>query len=267
MPIYLQYYFWLFAVSAVVFALERVFAARRNQPVVRDDLPQDLFWMVFNTQFLGWMFALGTLHLTHWIDARSVQLGFPHPSALHLIGSWPWWLQAVVLFVFKDFVEWLIHRAMHLSPWLWRTHALHHSSRTLDWASTFRSHWTELVIHTVVIFLPMLCLGPDKGVVFLVAIVGLAVQELNHANLPWDFGPFRYLITSPRYHAWHHDIQMHGRGGQNFAVNLACWDWIFGSAYWPGRQHAPKALGFQGMESYPESTWGRLWAPFRREKK
>ena len=51
------------------------------------------------------------------------------------------------------------------------------------------------------------------------------------------------------------------------ASHLPIWDWIFGTASWPKDATAPVRLGFLGMKHYPRSIWGRLWDPFRAEKK
>jgi sterol desaturase/sphingolipid hydroxylase (fatty acid hydroxylase superfamily) len=82
--------------------------------------------------------------------------------------------------------------------------------------------------------------------------------------LRWDWGPLRYIINSPRFHAWHHAVELHGRDGQNFGITLVLWDWLFGTAYWPGSGEAPTRYGFAGMKEYPTGIWQRLWQPFRR---
>jgi sterol desaturase/sphingolipid hydroxylase (fatty acid hydroxylase superfamily) len=105
------------------------------------------------------------------------------------------------------------------------------------------------VIYKVVIYVPLVILGVDDGVVFAIIVVSLLIQELIHANLRWDWGPLRYVVNSPRLHAWHHSVEMHGASGQNFAVNLTLWDFLFGTIYWPRDGSAPAELGF-GARSY-----------------
>ena len=58
MPIYLQYYFWLVAISLFCFSLERLAPWRRRQKVLRRGIWQDLFWLVFNGHVLGLILAL-----------------------------------------------------------------------------------------------------------------------------------------------------------------------------------------------------------------
>jgi sterol desaturase/sphingolipid hydroxylase (fatty acid hydroxylase superfamily) len=265
MPLYLVFYFWLLLISTTVFVLERIFPSRK-QEVLRAGFVQDLFWMVFNTQYVSWMLALVTVQLATWFNGAFLHIGVPAPQSLKLISDWPVWVQFGVFFVLKDFLEWNIHRWLHTVPWLWKIHQLHHSIEELDWAATFRSHWVELIIYKTIIYLPLVILGVDDRVVFAILVFSLLIQELSHANLKWDWGPLRYLINSPRFHAWHHAMEMHGKGGQNFGVNLAVWDWLFGTAYWPGHANAPAQYGFEGIQEYPRGIWGRLWAPFRRSR-
>ena len=264
MPIYLVYFFWLVVISAAVFTLERMFPARPAQEPIRDDFLQDVFWMVFNTQYVSWMLALVTAHLVVWFNASVLSIGLPEPESLRLIVHWPAWLQFIVIFLVRDFLEWIIHRGMHTFPWLWRLHELHHSCEELDWVASFRGHWGEIVVYQTLIYLPLIVLGASDGVVFASLVVSLIFHELSHANLRWDWGPLRYLITSPRFHAWHHAVEIHRKNGQNFGITLVVWDWLFGTAYWPADGAAPSRLGLDNAAQFPRGVWRRLWHPFAR---
>lgn len=263
-PVYLQYYFWLLLVSLCVFAVERLFPASPKQKVFRDGFGQDLFWLMFNTQYASWMLAILGVHFAAWLNAAIFHVGAPGLASFQLISDWPWAVQFVVFFVIKDFIEWNVHRGLHRVPWLWEIHKLHHSIEQLDWLTTFRAHWAEILIHKVVIYVPLVVLGVNDTVVFAIIVVSLLIQELIHANVAWDWGPLRYVVNSPRLHAWHHAVEMHGAGGQNFAVNFTIWDWMFGTAYFPRDGSAPTALGFEGIKHFPTGVWGRLWSPFMR---
>ncbi len=267
MPLYLEYYFWLVAVSAVFFALERIRPWRPKQKVIRDGLVQDLFWLVFNQQYVGWVIALGAYHLLVAIDAAFIGMGIPGLSELKLVSGWPLYAQVIVAFIIKDFIEWNVHRMLHIVPWMWNFHKLHHSIENLDWLAAFRTHWGDILIHRVVGFIPLILLGVDPVGILIISIVALVGQEVSHSNLKWDFGILRYVLISPRFHVWHHDVKMYGKGGQNFAVNLAIWDWIFGTWYWPDSKEQPDKLGFQGMNRYPQSVLGRLLYPIIKFKK
>lgn len=76
-------------------------------------------------------------------------------------------------------------------------------------------------------------------------------------------GPFmRKIFNSPEMHIWHHSYELpeERRFGVNFGLTLACWDYIFGTAYIPhdGRDIE---LGFPGLDEFPndfihQNTYG-----------
>lgn len=264
MPIYAQYYFWLIGISLFCFILERIAPWRRKQPLFRPGLAQDLFWLIFNGHYLSMVFALFTGRLILAWHAGLLRLGWPLPESLQWVADWPLWAQFLVLLLIKDFIEWNIHRLLHIVPWLWELHKLHHSIRQLDWIGNFRFHWGEIIVYKTLSYLPLVVLGIDWRVMLAIGILWTLMQDLNHANVPISWGPFRYVLNSPKMHVWHHDVELHGRGGQNFGLVLSVWDWIFGTAYWPTDREKPEQLGFAGQEDYPESLIGRLLYPLSK---
>lgn len=67
-----------------------------------------------------------------------------------------------------------------------------------------------------------------------------------------------YLFNSPELHIWHHAKALPNdrHFGANFAITLAVWDYLFGTAYLPyeGRDIA---LGFDNVETFPQSFAGQ----------
>ena len=267
MPVYLQYYFWLIAVSLFCLVLERFIPWRRNQKALREGIWQDVFWLIFNGHYLGLVLAMVTGKLVLLLNVFLHQQGLPVPENLALLAAAPLWAQFIVFFVLKDFIEWNIHRLLHNVPWLWEFHKLHHSIEELDWIGNFRFHWGEVIVYKTLSYLPLVILGVNDTVVLVIAVIGTLIQDLNHANLPFSYGPLRYVLNSPKMHVWHHDIELHGRGGQNFGIVLSVWDWLFGTVYWPADQAEPERLGFHGMERYPRSLLGRVFYPFWKSAK
>ncbi len=262
MPIYLQYPFWLAAISLLCFGLERLLPWRREQKLLRKGIWQDLFWLVFNGHYLGMLMALVTGRGVEALNTLCRSAGLPVPESLALMAGTALWIQFLVFLVLKDFVEWNIHRLLHRVPWLWEFHKLHHSIRELDWIGNFRFHWGEIFVYKTLAYLPLVILGIDHRVLLAIAIVWTLMLDLNHANLPISYGPLRYLLNSPKMHVWHHDVELHGKGGQNFGQVLSVWDWLFGTVYWPSDREKPEQLGFEGQESYPRSVAGRMLYPF-----
>jgi sterol desaturase/sphingolipid hydroxylase (fatty acid hydroxylase superfamily) len=102
----------------------------------------------------------------------------------------------------------------------------------------------------------------DWRVMLFIAVFGTLIQHLNHANIRFDWGPLRFVLNSPMMHVWHHDMELHGKGGQNFGIVLSVWDWVFGTVYWPKKVDQPEELGFEGMNRYPRGLIPRFAYPF-----
>ncbi len=266
MTIYLKYYFWLITVSLLSLTLERINPWRPEQKVLRKMFWQDIFWLIFNGHYLGLILAVVSGKLIHSLHSALHQAGLPVPESLALVAGLPLWAQLALFFLLKDFIEWNIHRLLHNVPWLWEFHKLHHSIQELDWVGNFRFHWGEIVIYRTLSYLPLVVLGADDLAILITVVFGTFMQNLNHANLPLSYGPLRYLFNSPKMHVWHHDVQLHGKGGQNFGIVLSLWDWMFGTVYWPEAVEQPRQLGFADMESYPQGILGRILYPFRLKK-
>lgn len=166
-------------------------------------------------------------------------------------------LQAVLAFVLWEFVIYWLHRGLHHLP-LWRVHAVHHSSRTLDWLSTYRMHPLEVMAYSLI--LPVLFwLGLSPVAFVWVGLVRLVHNALVHADVPWRFGPLGYVITSPVFHRWHHETAAAAQG-KNFASGLALYDVLFGTYYCP-RDTEPRRFGI--TDPVPEGFIRQLAYPLR----
>ncbi len=256
------YFFWLLLVSLFCWALERLAPWRKEQKAWRKQIGQDFFWLVFNGHYAGILLA----YLSNWVAQQFNEMflhwHLPAPESLQFLTSSPWWIQFTVFLVFRDFLEWCVHNALHRVPWLWEFHKLHHSIEELDWIGNMRFHWMEIVVYKTLTYLPLVMLGVSGGVILPIAIVTTLIGHLNHSNLNLSWGPLRYLINSPRMHVWHHDLILRGQHGKNFGIVFSLWDWIFGTAYMPREGGQPARLGFEKMEEFPAKLLPRLAYPF-----
>jgi sterol desaturase/sphingolipid hydroxylase (fatty acid hydroxylase superfamily) len=260
--IYHQYWFNLAVISLGILLLERVAPWRRKQPLFRPQLGQDVFWLIFN----GFCFGYVSAFLYAWIceiDCRVCSLLMQAPvDHAALIEPLPLWAQIPIFLVAADLIEYGVHRLLHRVGWLWRFHRLHHSIRVMDWIGNFRFHWVEVLVYNTVKYVPLSLLGASWQAILIVATIATAVGHLNHANLNISWGPFRFLFNSPRMHIWHHDVELHGRWGQNYAIVFSLWDWLFGTAYFPESPRQPERIGFDGDEAFPDSLARRFVLPF-----
>jgi sterol desaturase/sphingolipid hydroxylase (fatty acid hydroxylase superfamily) len=186
--------------------------------------------------------------------AWAVQLDFQRAVA-----GQPLWLQFIEMVAVVDLATYWVHRAFHQWPWLWNFHAIHHSSRHMDWLAGSRMHPVDVVLTRAVSFLPVFLLGfaPSALYAYLAFVSFHAV--FIHANVRWRFRGLRWLISTPEYHHWHHASDEEGID-KNFASFLPLWDLLFGTAHQPA--HWPRQYGTQGFEP-PQGYLAQLAYPFR----
>ena len=179
------------------------------------------------------------------------------------IAAQPLWLQVFEIVFAVDFATYWIHRAFHQVPWLWSFHAIHHSSRQMDWLAGSRIHIVDVVVTRAVAFAPVFLLGfaPPALYAYLVFVSFHAV--FIHANVRWRFLGLRWVVSTPEYHHWHHTSDEEGID-KNFAQFLPMWDLLFGTAHQPN--HWPKNYGTVNFQP-PETYLGQLVYPFRRQGK
>lgn len=187
------------------------------------------------------------------IDRDLIMHGFGPLSRL------PLWIQAAAILILSDFIGYWMHRAFHARK-LWKFHAVHHSSVDLDWLSSVRLHPLNDLLMRMATVLPVLALGfAPIALAGLVPILTL-LSILVHANVDWDWGPFRAIVASPRFHRWHHTDEGEARD-KNFAGLLPVFDILCGTYYMP-RDRLPASFGT--ATPVPAGLPGQLLFPFRR---
>lgn len=256
-----SYSFWLFWGGLACFLLERAAPWRPAQPWTRPGLGQDAFLLVFNGFLLGMALAWPATSLVWLVESALRAGGLTPPAELAWVTRLPLGVQVVIYLLLADFLEWCVHVNLHRRRLLWGFHQLHHSITTLDWIGNFRFHWMEVVLYKSFKWLPLAVLGASWEAIHIASVISLTMGYLNHANLRTDWGPLRLVLNSPRLHVWHHDVELHGRGGQNFGVVFSLWDRLFGTLYYPEDEEAPRRLGFGGQERFPAALWRRLLYP------
>jgi sterol desaturase/sphingolipid hydroxylase (fatty acid hydroxylase superfamily) len=163
--------------------------------------------------------------------------------SVHPFAGTPRWVLVLIAVVLADACNWLAHLLNHRITTLWRYHALHHSQEEMSILTSFRAH---PLIHASfqIVALPILLLGIAGAIPAPVLVGYVLLSTLPHANVPWDFGPLRYLVVSPAYHRVHHDRD--NVRGTNLGTVLVVWDLLAGLAVFPERGSAPAPTGLQG---------------------
>jgi sterol desaturase/sphingolipid hydroxylase (fatty acid hydroxylase superfamily) len=158
-----------------------------------------------------------------------------------VVTHWPVTLQVLFFLVLHDFYIYWFHRAQHHSKWLWRTHEAHHSNKEVDWLAGTRSHSLEILINQTVEFAPIVLLGANPIVVPIKALLDAVWGMYIHSNIDVRSGKLQYIINGPEMHQWHHSNDR-AVFFANYSTKFAVWDWLFGTAYLPGRKK-PEEFG------------------------
>jgi sterol desaturase/sphingolipid hydroxylase (fatty acid hydroxylase superfamily) len=188
------------------------------------------------------------------VDRNLIQHGYGPVS------HWPLWVQGIGIVAIAEVIGYWMHRAFHAVPWLWKFHAVHHSSVDLDWLSAVRVHPGNDVVMKLATTVPILALGfapiAVAGIMPLLTLLAIGV----HAHVDWDWGPLRATIASPRFHRWHHTDETAARD-RNFAGLFPALDILFGTYHMP-KGVCPSSFGTETQ--VPDGLLCQLAFPFRR---
>jgi len=184
---------------------------------------------------------------------------FLSPSIVFVVKSQPALLQFAEAFFIAQLAFYFVHRLSHQVPWLWRFHAIHHSSAELDWLASARVHPVEMIIVNVAVGVPLLLLGFSRETFGAYLVFGAVLPIFNHANINFRFPLLNRLISTPEFHHWHHSNDPEARN-KNFS-GFPIIDLLFGTYYVPDRQ-MPQTYGID--EYVPNNYWQQLMYPFRR---
>ena len=129
-------------------------------------------------------------------------------------------------FVLVDFLAYWMHRLNH-SPWLWPTHAFHHSARHVYWASGMRGSPVHFVILGVPSLLVQVVFSPEGTVLWLVLAYGAVHNSLIHSNLRLPRA-LHWIFVTGESHLVHH-ARDERLSHSNFGFLFTFWDRMFGT--------------------------------------
>jgi len=216
------------------------------------DLLTDSMHMVLNLTVL-----LLSVEALFWLRERFPFAGiWPHEA--------PRVLQVLMAGVVIDLGLYAMHRWSHTHLWLWRLHAIHHSSERLYWLNGERRH----PLSAVVLAAPGIAAVVAAGAPPLVIAACLSFLTVHlafqHANLDYRLGPLRYWLGVAEIHRWHHkrdyeDAQV------NFGEFWMVWDRLFGTFFDRSDEVREGDVGLQDR-AFPRTYWRQLRWPFSRSR-
>lgn len=236
--------------------LERVFPARAEQTVFRPEWQEDMFYYLVSSMLVQ---VLGFIAMA---PTNMVNSLFDFTETRAWIATIPFWLQVVIIMAATDFVQYWVHRAFHTFPALWRFHAIHHSTKRLDWMAGARMHILEIGILRGLTAVPMFTLGFDPEAIQGYLLIVYFYSSFIHANIGWRFGWVERFLVSPRFHHWHHGSDRDAID-INYASHFPIYDWLFGTHHLP-QEAWPENYGVVG-DNVPKGYWKQFLHPFKRD--
>ncbi len=210
--------------STLIFVLiEKLFPLYREQPVFRPEWQTDFMHFIVN-HFLVGLILLTVNFLIYRFFGWAV-----YPPLQQAIQALPFALELLLILLVADLLQYATHRAYHEVPFLWRFHAVHHSTKTMDWIAGSRMHLLELVFTRVAVLGPLYVLGFSKEVMDAYIIVVGFQAVFNHSNVSLPWGPLKYLVVTPDFHHWHHSSDREAID-RNYAAHFAFIDHLFRTA-------------------------------------
>ena len=243
----------LLILATLFVPVEQLFARRPEQKIFRPGWTTDL------AHFAVSHLAVQTTVLLTLVPAAVFFRWAVSPVLQAWVAGQPALLQFVEILAIADLTQYAIHRLFHRVPFLWRFHAIHHSSRSLDWLAGSRLHLVDIVVTRAVGFVPVYVLGFATAPTYAYLVFVSFQAVLIHANVRFRFGPLAWILATPRFHHWHHSAEPVAVD-KNFAVHLPVIDRLFGTYYLPPEAW-PAEYGIAG-DPVPEAYLGQVVFPF-----
>lgn len=145
--------------------------------------------------------------------------------------EWPTAIEFAITIIALDLAIYWQHRAMHVFPWLWRLHRLHHTDLNFELTLGLRFHPFEILFSLFFKGLVIAALGASSLAVLCYEILLAAFALFSHADIRiaehWD-QRLRKIVITPDWHRVHHSIHRY-ETDSNYGNLLSVWDRLFRS--------------------------------------
>ena len=243
-------YITLIVAGVIISTLERLPGIRfRKAPFFRGFFASDVFYLLTG-------FVAGTSLTYSFIFSASATLrsaGVPRLSEINL----PGWVLLTIAMISLDLGNYGAHWLMHRFDALWTIHKVHHSSLSLDWLSTFRSHILEQILRRLLAPVVLILMGLPTDVVALAGSLFYAWAMFIHSNVSLNLRWIEPVLVTPRLHRRHHDSNAET---MNLGTVLTLWDHLLGT--FDSREPATEVVfGVPGeVDTYPQGWWKQFFA-------
>lgn len=294
-PYLLTSYLLAFFLNAVEIRKERAAAARSGEPprerpsLIARVFPKnvffhrsaivDYFYFYSNTVIYAFLTAPSVFSLSKFslLTFTSLEFLFGPGQGSASVSYEVQVLYAFMLVVAMDFGMFLAHWLLHLSPFLWNFHKVHHSAEVLTPITVYRVHPIDDMFSYLLsgIFIGI-CEGAFRyffssgismavagGVNIFLFIFYVGFYNLRHSHIWCSYGQFwSKIFISPAQHQIHHSVDR-PHWNKNYGFIFAFWDLAFGSLYVPKEQEKIQFGIGDGSEEQYSNFLLLYWIPFR----
>lgn len=182
-------------------------------------------------------------------------------------GRWALVWQALLALAVIDFFLFLAHWLSHQWVWLWRLHAVHHSSERLYFLNGEKRHALHQIIEGLPGITVCLVLGASpQAVAAALGILGVNML-LQHCNVDYRTGWLKQVFSVAELHRWHHRTDYQD-AQCNYGAWLVVWDRLFGTYYAAERVYTQVGrVGIGEEPDFPRTYWQQFLYPFRRSRR
>lgn len=243
----------LMLLALIFVPLERLFPLKPEQSIFRPGWTTDSIYFLVSHVAVELMTFFTLLPATLVAQAFHAEFSGLDTDRLPLVA------EVFAIMLVADVAQYWVHRSFHRFGWAWPFHAIHHSSRDLDWLAGSRLHVVDIIVTRALTLAPLLIIGFSQEALYIWLVIIAVQATLNHVNMRFDIPVVNQLLVMPRFHHWHHAIEPIDK---NFAVHFPWIDRLFGTYHMP-RDEWPEATGIHGDPVPADFARQFLW-PFRR---
>lgn len=200
-----------------------------------------------------------------WVSLNTfgVALSLPEPWLPPAHTYMPFGVAVIVVCILAEFPDYWAHRMLHRVPFLWRAHAIHHSSHNLYALMTIRAHPFDYMFKQISMYSVLYMCGFSLPMIIVWMMVRAYAAILAHSNADYWNPWLSYIFNTNHVHAWHHSTKA-AECECNFGVGLMIWDQVFGTYYNPKAPLRPEKYGLFKEQNFPVTGFfQQLIAPFR----
>src|SRR5262245_3518962 len=236
-------------------AVERFSRLRfRPSPLFRRYFASDTFYLLTGFVAGGSLVVAYVASSSQWLGDS---WGIPRLASANL----PLWATTPFALLAIDLGNYLVHFLLHRYGALWEFHKVHHSSSTLDWLATFRSHILQQALRRLIAPALLLIVCSTVKACALAGVRFTAWGMLNHSNLKLNLMFLEPILITPRLHRLHHVPKTEGC---NLGTFFTFWDRMRGTFVHTELEETC-TFGVAGeIDSYPQSWLPQFVEPVRR---